>query len=212
MARPLAKPRLSAAERRAAIVQAAIRLFAEKGFEGTTTRELAAAAGVTEPVLYQHFATKRDLYTAIIESTCEVEQKSSDAELEAARRAADDRKFFRRLAELVLDWHRRNADIVRLLLFSGLGHHELADLFFQRQVAVYYDMLTGYIRERVRAGAFRRVDPYLAARAFTGMVAHQALAMVIFHDRTIEQAQNKLIRTLVAIFLNGIAPERPQSR
>lgn len=212
MARPLAKPRLSAAERRAAIVQAAIRLFAEKGFEGTTTRELAAAAGVTEPVLYQHFATKRDLYTAIIESTCEAEQKSSDAELEAARRAANDRKFFTRLAELLLDWHRRNADIVRLLLFSGLGHHELADLFFQRQVAVYYDMLTGYIRERVRAGVFRRIDPYLAARGFTGMVAHQGLAMVIFGDGALARVEKKLIQTLVAIFLNGIAQERSKSR
>jgi len=212
MARPAARPRLSAAQRRAAIVRAAIRLFAEKGFEGTTTRELAAAAGVTEPVLYQHFATKRDLYTAIIESTCEVEQKSSDAELEAARHAGDDRKFFTRLAELVLDWHRRHADVVRLLLFSGLGHHELADLFFQRQVAVYYDMLTGYIKERARAGAFRRIDPYLAARGFTGMVAHQGLAMVIFGDRTLEKAQQKLVRTVVAIFLNGIAQERPKSK
>ena len=55
-------------ERRDAIVHSAIHLFAEKGFRGATTRELAAAAGVTEPVLYQHFRTKSDLYSAIIEA------------------------------------------------------------------------------------------------------------------------------------------------
>ena len=60
------KPRMSSEERRAAIVHAACRLFAERGFRGTTTRELAAAVGVTEPVLYEHFRTKRDLYSAII--------------------------------------------------------------------------------------------------------------------------------------------------
>ena len=54
-------------DRRAAIVSAAISLFSEKGFSGTTTRELAARVHVTEPVLYQHFRAKRDLYRAIIE-------------------------------------------------------------------------------------------------------------------------------------------------
>ncbi|MFM9597624.1 TetR/AcrR family transcriptional regulator, partial [Streptomyces scabiei] len=58
--------RLSRAERRAAIIEAAIELFSEKGFRGTTTRELAQAVGVSEPVLYQHFATKKELYIAIL--------------------------------------------------------------------------------------------------------------------------------------------------
>ena len=62
------RERLSGAQRRAAILDAAIELFASRGFRGVTTREIAAAVGVTEPVLYQHFPSKRDLYTAIIES------------------------------------------------------------------------------------------------------------------------------------------------
>ncbi len=62
------KVRMKSEERRAAIVRSAIHLFAEKGFRGTTTRELAAAAGITEPVLYQHFRAKSDLYSAIIEA------------------------------------------------------------------------------------------------------------------------------------------------
>jgi AcrR family transcriptional regulator len=65
---PPPKSRLSSEERKRVIVEAAIQLFSERGFQGTTTRELAAAAGVTEPVLYQHFETKRDLYSALIET------------------------------------------------------------------------------------------------------------------------------------------------
>ena len=59
--------RLSSQERRAGIISAAIRLFSEKGFRGATTRELASIVGVSEPVLYQHFSTKRDIYSAILE-------------------------------------------------------------------------------------------------------------------------------------------------
>ncbi len=206
------KVRLSAAERRSAIVQAAVRLFAEKGFKGTTTRELALAAGVTEPVLYQHFATKEDLYTAIIESVCRMEQQARDSRLEAARAAGDDARFLRRLGELIFDWHRRHAEIVRLLLHSGLDRHELADLFFERHVAVYYRMLTGYMEQRIAARAFRQLDPYLAARGFTGMIAHQALAEVIFGDRRLARRKKKLIETIVNIFLEGISQERTRRK
>jgi AcrR family transcriptional regulator len=57
--------KLSSEERRAAIVKAVRRLFAEKGFDGTTTRELAAAAGVSEALLFKHFPNKEALYEAM---------------------------------------------------------------------------------------------------------------------------------------------------
>ena len=60
-----ATAKLSSEERRAAIVKAVRRLFAEKGFDGTTTRELAAAAGVSEALLFKHFPNKEALYEAM---------------------------------------------------------------------------------------------------------------------------------------------------
>ena len=59
-------PRLTADERRAAIVQAATQVFADKGFHGTTTRDLAKAAGVSEALLYKHFPSKDSLFSAIL--------------------------------------------------------------------------------------------------------------------------------------------------
>jgi AcrR family transcriptional regulator len=64
-----ARPRLAAAERRDALVDAALRVFGDGSYHGTTTAELARAAGVSEPVLYRHFASKRDLYLACIEES-----------------------------------------------------------------------------------------------------------------------------------------------
>ncbi|MGH7830949.1 MAG: TetR/AcrR family transcriptional regulator, partial [Candidatus Binatia bacterium] len=59
--------RLSAEERRQAIIRAVQGIFAEKGFDGTTTRELARAAGVSEALLYKHFPSKESLYSAMLE-------------------------------------------------------------------------------------------------------------------------------------------------
>jgi AcrR family transcriptional regulator len=62
--------KLTGDERRAAIVNAVRQLFAEKGFDGTTTRELAVAAGVSEALLFKHFPNKEALYSAMQLACC----------------------------------------------------------------------------------------------------------------------------------------------
>ena len=59
--------RLPAAERRAALVDAALRVFGEGSYDGATTAGIARAAGVSEPILYRHFPSKRDLYFACLD-------------------------------------------------------------------------------------------------------------------------------------------------
>jgi AcrR family transcriptional regulator len=59
--------RLPAAERRAAIVEAALRVFSEGSYAGATTSQIARAAGVSEPILYRHFGSKRELYFACLD-------------------------------------------------------------------------------------------------------------------------------------------------
>lgn len=59
--------RLPAAERRAAIVEAALRVFGEGSYDGATTAGIARAAAVSEPILYRHFPSKRDLYFACLD-------------------------------------------------------------------------------------------------------------------------------------------------
>jgi AcrR family transcriptional regulator len=61
--------RLSAEERRASILGCACTVFSQGSYRGTTTAELAAASGITEPILYRHFDSKRDLYLACLEET-----------------------------------------------------------------------------------------------------------------------------------------------
>ena len=194
--------RMRSRERRQAIIESAIRLFAEKGFRGATTRELAGALGVSEPVLYQHFATKRDLYAAIIESKAG-EGRELSAGLRKRLTGSDDRAFFRELASVILLRADKDPQFLRLLLFSALERHELARRFYASHVVHFHELVAGYIRRRIREGAFRRVKPDLAARAFIGMVNGYANSHVLFSEPA-PAHDTRLIRQLVDLFLQGI--------
>jgi len=76
--------RLSAAERRSALVDAALRVFSEGSYAGATTADIARAAGVSEPILYRHFASKRDLYFACLDEAWVRIRDRIEAQLEAS--------------------------------------------------------------------------------------------------------------------------------
>ncbi len=198
------KVRMKSEERRAAIVQSAIHLFAEKGFRGATTRELAAAAGVTEPVLYQHFHNKSDLYCAIIEAKA-AEVSGHTAELGELARAGDDRAFFGGVGDVILRRYEEDPELSRLLFFSSLERHELSDLFFERLFVGFYKLVTGYIRRRIREGEFRRVDPEIAARGLIGMISYHGLVALLFPGQFRMQKRRRIVDESVGIFLNGIS-------
>jgi len=195
--------RMKSKERRTAIVRSAIHLFAEKGFRGTTTRELAAALGVTEPVLYQHFRTKRDLYTAIIEAKAsETSEHAAGLRQLADRR--DDAAFFGAVGDLILRRYESDPEISRLLLFSCLERHELAEMFFERLFQNFYKLVTGYIRRRIAAGAFRKVNPEIAARGLIGMIAYHGLFGLLFPGRFGKPNRRRVADEMVTVFLGGI--------
>jgi TetR/AcrR family transcriptional regulator len=63
----VAPSRMHAADRRRSLIETAIRVFSDGSYRGTTTAEIAAAAGISEPILYRHFASKRELYLAALD-------------------------------------------------------------------------------------------------------------------------------------------------
>ena len=80
----VARPRrLPAEERRRAIVEAALRVFSSGSYAGSTTAEIAREAGVSEPVLYRHFASKRDLWVACLDVAWEEFRDGFDAAIAA---------------------------------------------------------------------------------------------------------------------------------
>lgn len=197
--------RATSQERQASLISAAASLFAAKGFEGTTTKEIAKATGVSEALLFKHFPTKRALYAAIL---AEKAQYSGLREaVEEAAKKRDDARLFTLLAGYRI---RKGADptLLRLLLFSALEGHEMSDMFFQQQYRVFYDLLANYIRRRIEDGAFRRVDSLLAARAFFGIIVHHRLLHDIF-GLPMHRTHEDTVTEYVSMFLGGLV--RPSS-
>ena len=195
-------------ERRLQILRVAVGLFSERGFRGTTTKEIAMAAGVSEAMVFRHFATKRELYAAILDH-----KACSGGRFEPAQMAADgierkdDRAVFESLALGALDHHEKDPEFQRLLLHSALEKHELAQMFFDEFVRRVYEFLGAYIRERQREGALLEMDPPIVVRSFIGMVMHHSLNNNLWDaNRALLNISNETAaKHFTSILLNGIS-------
>ena len=201
--------RLSSQQRRSAILATAIRLFAERGFRGVTTRELAAAVGVSEPVLYQHFPSKKELYSAIIEASKDEGYTTALAGLEQMAASGNDEEFFNHLAHAMICWHETKPDLIRLKLFSALEGHELMQELHDKQTQPFVDIITGYIGRRVEDGAFLDVHPLGAALAFCGMIGQYCQSAILFRSSVSTGVdRDEMVNLTVQIFLNGIRQQK----
>jgi TetR/AcrR family transcriptional regulator len=206
---PIGKHRLSSPERRRAIIETAMELFAKNGFRGTTTRELASAVGVSEPVLYQHFATKGDLYTAIVDQMVEETIRDFAGNLqELADSQSNDREFFECLGEMVLRWYQGDPKRIRLLLFSSLEGHQFAEIWHEKATKEFTRFVGEYVARRKDTGAFRVDDAEVAAKAFIFLVAHLGLVSAIFKCPLPNVAPNEVLRQFVDIYLHGVQGTR----
>ncbi len=150
--------------------------------------------------LFRYFPTKRALYAAIIAARSQLSQLMASIEEAADKR--EDVRVFTLIASFRI---HRGADpsLLRLLLFSALEGHELSDMFFRNRHRVFYEFLAGYIARRTKEGAFRKVDPLLAAQSFIGMIVYHRLLHEIFKVPP-HCSPEEAVAGYVDVFLEGL--------
>ncbi|HEX8264075.1 MAG TPA: helix-turn-helix domain-containing protein [Pyrinomonadaceae bacterium] len=203
-----ASGRMAADDRRLQILQVAMELFSQRGFGGTTTREIALAAGVSEAIIFRHFTTKQELYKAILDhQICHGGGGDKMSEIAEIFERKDDYQIFYQLGLGAMKHHQEDVDFMRLLFFSALEGHELAQMFFEGFVAEMYDRLGGYIEQRQQDGAFRiDVQPRVVVRAFVGMLIHHSLNNILWDKkrRLLDISDEEAARQFTEILLGGI--------
>jgi AcrR family transcriptional regulator len=137
-------PRLTAPARREQLLDVALEVFARNGYHDTSMNDIADAAGVTKPVLYQHFDSKRELYQALLD---EVSTRLLTAIVTAAGEATDGREQTERGFRAYFRWVAEDHDAFMLLYGGGTRR----DDEFARAV------------RRVTAGAAKAIAPLIAA-------------------------------------------------
>jgi AcrR family transcriptional regulator len=172
--------RLDSDERRKAIVAAAVPLFARKGFAGTTTRELAEAASISEALLFKHFPSKRNLYGEILRLGCEgdpaLERLSAlePSTLTLVRMTHYMVRYF--LGATEADADERDSRL-RLVLHSFLEDGEYARELFETIFERVYPLFAASIEAASAAGDVV-FAPIASANSF--WFGHHVAAMVAF--------------------------------
>lgn len=199
--------RFSAEDRKHQILQVATDLFANRGYEGATTREIAKRAKVNEAIIFRHFPTKEDLYWAVIERKCEV-NAGRNIMVSTLEAGTDVRTTLVTLAEGMLRRREKDPALMKLLLFSALESHRLSQRFFQTYIADYYEILSEYIRGKIASGEFRKINPQIAARGYLGMLVYHSLVQHVFGANRFQSFDlREVAENLTDIWLKGMLAE-----
>lgn len=202
--------RMSGDERHAQLLKTAMKLFSEKGFSGTTTREIAKCAGISEAMVFRHFENKDELYNTILDhKACAggmTDFPWECPELASLMATKDDFGFFYSLAKRALENHKKDVDFLRLLLHSALEGHDLSEKFLNQFVARLYDFIGDYIRIRQADGAFRVMEPRILVRSFLGMLVHHSLSNLLLDTerRLLDIPDEEAACEFARVFLGGI--------
>jgi TetR/AcrR family transcriptional regulator len=195
---------MAAGDRRTQLLEIALNLFAKKGFNGTTTKEIAAAAGVTEAVIFRHFPNKHALYQAVLESQigCTSFQEWM-AEAQACMDRNDDEGLFRTIAKAIIQSYSGEAKHERVMLFAALEGNEQGLAHYRSFSSPIFELLRVYIVRRQREGALAGFDPGAILAAIAGMAQRYAMYTRMFGFPT-EVSVEQAAGTFTSILLNGI--------
>lgn len=144
--------RLPAPERRRSLVETAARLFSERSFRGVTTADIAREAGVSEPILYRHFASKRALYLACVDAAWADLRRSWRTDVE---RSSDLRDAVAAMARSAAKRTRSKAFLASLWIqaLTEAGDDGAIRLYLRRHVREVHSFVAGEIRRCQEAEA-----------------------------------------------------------
>lgn len=195
-----AKPDRLKEERAAQILDGAAKVFARKGYQRATTREIAAEAGVSEGTIYNYFESKRDLLIAM-SSRLALE---SLRHLDALPPREDVKAYVLALVRDRFDLLLKNIDLVRALMPEVLVDDELRQAYTEQVLSPAVSYLGKYIESRTEAGVFRRVRTDVVARAMLGAVMSFGFLWLQRPSGLQGRSREELVSEVVGLFLDGL--------
>jgi AcrR family transcriptional regulator len=186
--------------RREQIVEAATRVFAQKGFRRATTREVAREAGISEGTIYNYFENKDALLMAILQRLNETERRAEDFE---EGMATDFEGFLREYLSRRMSLIWENREVFRVVLSEMLVNAELRELYLRRVVEPTMRIAEENFRSRMEQGEVRRTDVPLAARSVAGAVLG-VLVLGLLGDEEIESRPDEVPDVLAGLLIRGL--------
>ena len=186
---------------RSRILQAALRLFAAKGYEGTTTKDLAGKANVAEGTLFRYFPNKKailievatrgwvDILTDLLTELSEMGSYKAVAQV-----------MRRRVLRM-----RENSDLLRVCFIEAQFHPELKERIQLEVIAKMTDVAEAFFQTAIDRGIYRPMNPKIVAQVFLGMFAIAGFSTETILDANASPlALQEMAEGIAEIFLNGV--------
>ncbi|GAC1450146.1 MAG: multidrug efflux transporter transcriptional repressor AcrR [Ktedonobacterales bacterium] len=211
------KPALPGVDRRQQILEAALDTFADQGFEGASTKEIAERAGVTQGLIYFYFANKADLFLAAFEH--QATQAFDQLDL-AGEQVSDEppevvmRRVIARFIDVLSS--PRSVCMLRIMRHSeGLAVEKRADAAGEsakkeghRQVMELArrmsEQLRAYLESQIARGALRPVDAALTAQILISTLVSMTMRRALDESALQHTSRDALIESIVDLFLHGL--------
>jgi AcrR family transcriptional regulator len=190
-------------DRREQIIEAALRVFAQKGFDKATNKDIAHEAGITAGLIYHYFSSKEDLLRAALEGNSPQLQSIPSSLLELPPE-----KLLHFIAQQLLAAaeSERFVQLVRIYLPEMIHNPEIA-LLGLPMIHAGVKFLADYLEAKMDNGELRRTDAMLTAQIFMGSIMDLVLMRQIAHDPImLKYSHDQLVEHLVASTIRGLQP------
>ncbi|MDQ2100378.1 MAG: TetR/AcrR family transcriptional regulator [Tychonema bourrellyi B0820] len=191
----------SETETKKRILQAAQKLFARSGYDGTTTRELATAAGVAEGTLFRHFDNKKAILIEVAtEGWVELLTDLLTELSEMGSYKAVAQVMRRRMLNI-----RENSDMMRVCFLEAQFHPDLRDRIQLEVIGKMSEVAEAFFETAMEKGVYRKMNPKIVAQVFLGMFAVAGFSQnTIMEPNASPQQMQEMAEGLADIFLNGV--------
>ncbi len=207
---PPTMTRLPAAKRKTQLLEAAAKVFASRGYSGTTTAELAKAAGVSEPIIYRHFESKRDMFIALVEKAGEETLASWEESLKGVTDPAERLMILIHANPMVtVKGHLKYRVIVQAMTEVEEPPIQAA---LQQHIRTVHEFLSKEIREAQATGTVsKRFTPELTAWALIHMgLGYGVLSALKVPDNGVDKTGNH-VDDIIGLFMLAERYRRPQA-
>lgn len=187
---------------KARILKAAQHLFAQQGYDGTTTRDLAQAAGVAEGTLFRHFDNKKAILVEVAtQGWVELLMDLLTELSEMGSYKAVDQVMRKRMLNF-----QHNQDLMRVCFMEVQFHADLQDRIQGEVVDKMIDVAEAFFQTAIDRGVYRPLDPKIIARVFLGMFMVAGFSeSTIMGPGSSPQSIKAMAEGIADIFLHGVA-------
>lgn len=183
-----------------AIIEAAIKLFSQKGFNGTTTKEIAQEVGIAEGTIFRHFSSKIEILYCVVDTFIPLVGVET---LKKAIEATKDMNADQAVNHILNDRFsiiNECQDLIRIILTETQYDMKLREVYVERVFKQIQSILIGFVQERIEKGEFKKNNPMLV----TNLMLSSVMAMVINKNFFSKGEDKTKINELADIILNGI--------